>query len=100
AFAGGKADARAVSVARCVSNETSRSHPAHGNHGCLFVREGAKQTVYSNPANGQSSTVPRHREIKKHLARKICDDLGIPRLLNQFSFTIITIVSTWAEFSK
>jgi len=46
---------------------------------CAFVREGAKHSVYRNPANGQSSTIPRHREIKKHLARKICDDLGIVR---------------------
>ncbi len=48
-------------------------------HGCLFVREGAKHTIYKNPANGAFSSVPRHRFIKKYLARKICDDLGIPR---------------------
>jgi mRNA interferase HicA len=48
-------------------------------HGCMFVREGAKHTVYTNPANGAFTTVPRHRMIKKNLARKICDDLGIPR---------------------
>src|SRR5882672_6115019 len=46
------------------------------SHGCLYVREGGSHTVYRNPANGQASTIPRHREIKKHLARKICDDLG------------------------
>jgi len=49
------------------------------SHGCLFVREGAKHTVYRNPVNGQSSTIPRHREIKNHLARKICDDPGVPQ---------------------
>ncbi|MEW6128135.1 MAG: type II toxin-antitoxin system HicA family toxin [Acidobacteriota bacterium] len=48
-------------------------------HGCLFVREGGKHTIYKNPANGAYSTVPRHKEIKNHLANKICDDLGIPR---------------------
>jgi mRNA interferase HicA len=48
-------------------------------HGCLFVREGGKHTVYTNPANGSFTTVPRHRVIKKNLARKICDDLGIAR---------------------
>ncbi|HLG16779.1 MAG TPA: type II toxin-antitoxin system HicA family toxin [Blastocatellia bacterium] len=48
-------------------------------HGCLFFREGAKHTLYKNPANGAFSSLPRHRTIKKHLARKICDDLGIPR---------------------
>ncbi|MGA9994386.1 MAG: type II toxin-antitoxin system HicA family toxin [Pyrinomonadaceae bacterium] len=48
-------------------------------HGCLFVREGKKHTVYKNPANSSSSTVPRHRVVKKYLAQKICDDLSIPR---------------------
>jgi len=48
-------------------------------HGCLFVREGGSHTIYRHPANGASSAVPRHRTIKKLLARKICDDLGIPR---------------------
>jgi mRNA interferase HicA len=47
------------------------------SHGGVFVREGAKHTVYHNPGNGQASTIPRHREIKKYLARKICNDLGI-----------------------
>jgi predicted RNA binding protein YcfA (HicA-like mRNA interferase family) len=45
---------------------------------CFFVREGNKHTVYRNPANGSSTTIPRHREIKYQLARKICLDLGIP----------------------
>jgi predicted RNA binding protein YcfA (HicA-like mRNA interferase family) len=44
------------------------------SHGCVFVREGSKHTVYRNPANGSSTTIPRHREIKKQLARKICMD--------------------------
>ena len=45
--------------------------------GCVFVREGGKHTVYRNPANGRHSTVPRHREIKEGLVRKICRDLGV-----------------------
>jgi mRNA interferase HicA len=48
-------------------------------HGCLFVREGAKHTVYKNSITSASSTIPRHRILKKYLAIKICDDLGIPR---------------------
>jgi mRNA interferase HicA len=48
-------------------------------HGCMFVREGAKHTVYRNPVSGAATTIPRHREVKKHLARKICDDLGVVR---------------------
>jgi predicted RNA binding protein YcfA (HicA-like mRNA interferase family) len=47
------------------------------SHGCLFVREGSKHTVYRNLASGSTTTIPRHREIKKQLARKICADLGI-----------------------
>lgn len=48
-------------------------------HGCEFVREGGNHTIYRNPANGAYSAIPRHREIKKNLVRKICDDLGIPK---------------------
>jgi len=47
--------------------------------GCLFVREGGNHTVYRNPANGRMTAIPRHREVKEFLARKICDDLGIAR---------------------
>jgi len=48
-------------------------------YGCHFVREGGNHTLYVNPANHQSSTVPRHREVNDFLARKICRDLGIPQ---------------------
>jgi mRNA interferase HicA len=47
--------------------------------GCVLVREGAKHTVYKNPTTGASTTIPRHRMIKKYLAQKICDDLGVKR---------------------
>ncbi len=49
------------------------------SHGCVRLREGGRHTVYKNPANGALSAIPRHREIKKFLAYKICDDLGVPR---------------------
>ncbi len=49
------------------------------NHGCQLDREGAKHSIYRNPANGRCSGVPRHREIKNTTARAICDQLGIPR---------------------
>ncbi len=45
--------------------------------GCVFVREGAKHSVYFNPENKRISTIPRHNEINDFLARKICRDLGI-----------------------
>ncbi len=48
-------------------------------HGCIFVREGGNHTVYINPFNGRMTSIPRHREVKEFLARKICDDLGIIR---------------------
>jgi mRNA interferase HicA len=47
-------------------------------HGCEFVREGGRHSVFVNRAAGKSSTVPRHNEINEHLARKICKDLDIP----------------------
>lgn len=46
-------------------------------HRCLFVRQGGSHTVYKNVATGKMTTVPRHREVKENLAKKICDDLGI-----------------------
>jgi hypothetical protein len=31
-----------------------------------------------NPSLNKRSAVPRHHEINDHLAKKICNDLGIP----------------------
>ncbi|MEA2045421.1 MAG: type II toxin-antitoxin system HicA family toxin [Euryarchaeota archaeon] len=39
-------------------------------HGCKFLREGRKHTVYYNPSNLKTSTIPRHPEIVDALARK------------------------------
>jgi mRNA interferase HicA len=47
-------------------------------HGCRFLREGGSHSVFVNPTARKVSTVPRHREIKDFLARKICRDLEIP----------------------
>ena len=41
------------------------------SHKCFFVREGSKHTLYRNSVNGSSSTVPRHREIKKQLEERV-----------------------------
>jgi predicted RNA binding protein YcfA (HicA-like mRNA interferase family) len=46
-------------------------------NGCVFVREGAKHSVFFNPLLKKTSTVPRHNEIDNFLAKKICRDLGI-----------------------
>jgi len=46
-------------------------------NGCIFVREGARHSVFFNPLLRKSSTVPRHTEIDNFLAKKICRDLGV-----------------------
>lgn len=48
------------------------------SHGCILIREGARHTVFHNPENKKTSTVPRHQEVNNYLARKICRDLDIP----------------------
>jgi predicted RNA binding protein YcfA (HicA-like mRNA interferase family) len=47
-------------------------------HGCVLLREGGRHSVYLNRAARKASTLPRHREVNEHLARKICRDLGVP----------------------
>lgn len=49
-----------------------------GQLGCQLLREGKKHSVYWNPANRGTSTVPRHTEILNTAARKICKDLSVP----------------------
>jgi predicted RNA binding protein YcfA (HicA-like mRNA interferase family) len=39
--------------------------------GCVLVRHGAKHDWYRNPKTGVVQPVPRHRELKEHLARRI-----------------------------
>jgi hypothetical protein len=39
--------------------------------GCIFLRHGGKHDWYHNPRTRVSQPVPRHREIKDHLARHI-----------------------------
>ena len=46
-------------------------------HGCALLREGGSHSVYVNRTTRKVTTVPRHREINEHLARKICKDLEI-----------------------
>jgi mRNA interferase HicA len=47
-------------------------------HGCVLVREGSDHSWWGNPTNGKRSAVPRHTEVNRYLARKICRDLGVP----------------------
>ena len=46
--------------------------------GCTLVRHGGKHDWYTNPKTGVSQAVPRHREIKERLARKIIKELSNP----------------------
>lgn len=46
-------------------------------HGCSLVRQAAKDELWVNPASGERTTVPRHREIKLPTARGICRQLGV-----------------------
>jgi len=39
--------------------------------GCELVRHGAKHDWYRNPGTGVLQPVPRHREVKDYLARRI-----------------------------
>lgn len=47
-------------------------------HGCEFLREGGRHTIYVNRPAQRSTSIPRHREINNLLARKICRDLQVP----------------------
>ena len=49
-------------------------------NGCIFIREGARHSVFLNLLMKKTSTVPRHNEIDDFLAKKICRDLGVKPL--------------------
>jgi mRNA interferase HicA len=49
-------------------------------NGCVFIREGGSHSWWGNPNLDKRSSVPRHNEINDNLARKICKDLGIPKI--------------------
>jgi hypothetical protein len=46
--------------------------------GCELVRHGAKHDWYRNPISGVAQPVPRHREIKEPLAKRIIRMLSNP----------------------
>ena len=49
-------------------------------HGCELIREGGNHSWWGNPSRNLRSSVPRHTEINDQLARKICKDLGVPKV--------------------
>ena len=47
-------------------------------NGAIVLREGRRHTIMAR--GERKSQVPRHQEIVDELARKICNDLGLPFL--------------------
>ncbi|MCZ7638924.1 MAG: type II toxin-antitoxin system HicA family toxin [Verrucomicrobia bacterium] len=45
---------------------------------CRLDREGSAHSLWKNPETGVLEAIPRHAEIGKHLARKICRRLSVP----------------------
>ncbi len=41
------------------------------------LREGGSHSIWSNPQTGRKEAIPRHNEIKKHLARSLCRNLSV-----------------------
>ena len=44
--------------------------------GCYLKREGGSHSLWINPKTGVIEAVPRHKEIKEPLAKKILKSLG------------------------
>ena len=44
--------------------------------GCYLKREGGSHSLWVNPKNGVVEAIPRYREIKEPLAKKILKNLG------------------------
>ncbi len=44
--------------------------------GCYLKREGGSHSLWINPRNGAVEAIPRHKEIKEQLARKILKNLS------------------------
>jgi hypothetical protein len=48
------------------------------NYGCVPLREGASHSIWTNPHTQRKEAIPRHSDIKKHLAHSICRHLSVP----------------------
>jgi len=48
------------------------------SQGCELVPHGGKHDWYRNPKTGVSQAVPRHREIKEGLAKRILREMENP----------------------
>jgi len=47
---------------------------------CQLLREGKKHSVFWNTVNRKTTAIPRHTEVSDNLIKKICKDLGIPKI--------------------
>jgi mRNA interferase HicA len=47
------------------------------NQGCYLLREGSEHSIWENPKNGRRTAIPRHREIAKFTAMRICQQLEV-----------------------
>ena len=45
-------------------------------NGAIFIRHGGEHDWYKNPQTGIAEAIPRHREIKESLAKKIIKRLS------------------------
>jgi mRNA interferase HicA len=45
--------------------------------GCELLREGSRHSIWRNVKFGNMTAVPRHKEIREFMVRKICKDLDI-----------------------
>ena len=45
---------------------------------CHLLLEESNHSIFMNEVNRKISSIPRHKEIKNSLVRKICKDLEIP----------------------
>ncbi|MBL7132577.1 MAG: type II toxin-antitoxin system HicA family toxin [Phycisphaerae bacterium] len=43
--------------------------------GCVLIRHGGRHDWYQNPDTGVCQPLPRHRDIKEHLAKHIIKKL-------------------------
>jgi len=48
-------------------------------NGIELLRDRGGHSIYWNPVTGKTAAVPRHTEIAKYTAWRICDSLEIPR---------------------
>ena len=49
-------------------------------YGCYLKREGRSHSIWINPTNGVTETIPRHNEIPDLLVKKIIKNLELPKM--------------------